>query len=97
MRNGIYTHLKLLRWRKAAPALAGLALESIVEMALRRRLSVGRAWVWNVRHLRSTLAKRRGLQAESVGDRAALERRISGHRRRQIRERIAGWKDRRSG
>ena len=97
MRNGIYTHLKLLRWRKAVPALAGLAVESIVEMAVRRRLSVARAWVWNAGHLRETLAKRRRLQASSVGDRAALERRITGHRRRQIRERIAGWKDRRSG
>ena len=97
MRNGIYTHVKLLRWRKAVPALAGLALESIVEMTARRHLSVGRAWVWNVGNLRSTLATRRRLQEGSIGDRAALERRISAHRRRQVRERIAVWRDERVG
>ena len=96
MRNGIYTHLKILRWRKAAPALVGLGLETIVEMTFRRRPAVGRAWLWNIRHLRSTLAKRRGLRAVSVGDVADLERRISRHRSRQARERLAAWRQERS-
>jgi N-acetylglucosaminyl-diphospho-decaprenol L-rhamnosyltransferase len=92
MRNAIYTHLKNLRWRKAAPALAGLALETIVAMTVQRRPAVGRAWIWNARHLGSTLATRRRAQADSIGDRGALERLISAHRRRQIRERVGTWR-----
>ncbi len=96
MRNGIYTHLKVLRWRKVAPALVGLALETIVEMTVLRRPAVGRAWIWNVRNLRSTLAKRRSLRALSSGNVADLERRITSHRSRQARERLAAWRQARS-
>jgi N-acetylglucosaminyl-diphospho-decaprenol L-rhamnosyltransferase len=89
IKNGLYTHLKLMRWRRAIPFAALLAGKTFAKMVLRRRSGLLDAWRWNWRHLGQTMAARRELRRVAHGDPAALERRIAAHARRQRDERAA--------
>jgi GT2 family glycosyltransferase len=88
-KNGLYTHLKLMRWRRTIPFAALLAGKTCAKMVLRRQPELVAAWHWNWRHLGQTLAARRELLRMRSGDPAALERRIAAHQRRQHAERAA--------
>ncbi|HEU4326341.1 MAG TPA: glycosyltransferase family 2 protein [Roseiflexaceae bacterium] len=86
-KNGLYTHLKLMRWRRVLPFAALLLLKTAAKLALWRDPAILGAWAWNLRHLGHTLAQRRALLARRRIDPADLERRIDAHTRRQKRER----------
>ena len=89
IKNGLYTYLKLMRWRRVIPFAALLAGKTFAKMVLRRQPGMLDAWRWNWRHLGQTLAARRELLRAGHGDPAALERRIAAHERRQRAERAA--------
>lgn len=86
-KNSLYTHLKLMRWRRTLPFAALLLLKTLAKAALRRSPGLLEAWLWNARHLGLTLARRRALLARRQADPAALEALIDTHNRRQRRER----------
>jgi GT2 family glycosyltransferase len=87
IKNGLYTHLKLIRWRRTIPFAALLAGKTLAKLVLRRQPGLLAAWRWNWRRLGQTLAARRELLRAARGDPAALERRIAAHERRQRGER----------
>jgi N-acetylglucosaminyl-diphospho-decaprenol L-rhamnosyltransferase len=87
IKNGLYTHLKLIRWRRTIPVAALLAAKTLAKIVLRRQPGLLAAWRWNWRHLGTTLATRRALLRARRVDSAALERRIAAHVRRQRTER----------
>ena len=87
IKNSLYTHLKLMRWRRVVPFALLLAAKTVVKLIIYRDISLLRAWWWNVRHLPHTLRARRRIQRMRVGEYAALERLIDQHTRRQRRER----------
>ncbi len=86
-KNGLYTHLKLMRWRRVLPFAALLAAKTLAKILLRRQPGLLDAWRWNWRHLGATLAYRRELLRARRIDAATLERRIAAHERRQRSER----------
>jgi GT2 family glycosyltransferase/SAM-dependent methyltransferase len=81
-KNGLYTYLKLMRWRRTLPFAALLAAKTLAKLALRRQPGLLEAWRWNWRRLGETLARRRELRREGRGDPAALERLVQVHTRR---------------
>jgi N-acetylglucosaminyl-diphospho-decaprenol L-rhamnosyltransferase len=87
IKNGLYTYLKLMRWRRTIPFAALLAGKTFAKLVLRRQPGMLAAWRWNWRHLGQTLAARREIRRARRGDPAALERRIAAHERRQRAER----------
>ncbi|MEO7911316.1 MAG: glycosyltransferase family 2 protein [Roseiflexaceae bacterium] len=89
IKNGLYTHLKLMRWRRVIPFAVLLAGKTFAKLVLRRQPELLDAWRWNWRHLGQTLAARRKLLHARRGDPAALERRIAAHVRRQRVEHTA--------
>jgi GT2 family glycosyltransferase len=97
-KNGLYTYLKLMRWRRVVPFAALLAAKTLVKLARWRDPELLRAWGWNVRHLGFTLAQRRELARRRRGSPADLERRIAAHARRgralrQARRRVVYYPD----
>jgi GT2 family glycosyltransferase len=96
LHNGLYTHLKLMRWRRTLPFLGVAATRTAVKFVLLRDASLFRAWSRAFRELPTALAERR----RWLGDRGrseALERLVSDHRRRRRRERIEEWQMGRTG
>lgn len=87
MKNGIYTHLKLLRWRMVVPFLLGSAVKTVAKRVLRGQQGLAEPWRWNWRHLGSTLAQRRALVRQIAP--AKLERLIRQHQREQRSQRAA--------
>jgi GT2 family glycosyltransferase len=87
IKNGLYTYIKLMRWRRALPFAIWLAGKTLAKLVLRRQPQLLAAWRWNWRHLGETLAARRELLRARCGDPAALEQRIAVHTRRQHAER----------
>jgi len=59
MKNGIYTHLKLLRWRMVVPFLLSSAVKTVAKRVLRGQHGLHESWCWNWRHLGVTLSQRR--------------------------------------
>jgi GT2 family glycosyltransferase len=86
-RNGLYTYLKLMRWRAAAPFVVSLAIKTLAKIALRRQPGLLAAWAWNFKRLGLTLARRRALAGRRRGDPAHIERLIAEHTRRGRAER----------
>ena len=86
-KNGLYTYLKLMRWRCVLPFAARQAAKTLAKSVLRRQPGLLEAWRWNWRHLGETLAHRRELRRAHRGDPAALERRVAEHTRRMLRAR----------
>jgi N-acetylglucosaminyl-diphospho-decaprenol L-rhamnosyltransferase len=97
IKNGLYTYLKLMGWGSVARFTVFHAGKTLVKAALLRRPDVFRAWIWNLRHLPTTLERRRRLQTRAEGRRAraALERRVRAASRRQMRQRVEEWRRRR--
>ncbi len=75
--NGLYTHLKLMRWRRVLAYMLRLLIKTML------RPSLYQAWLHNVRGLGLTLATRRHILAQRVIDPARLESMIDVHRRQQ--------------
>lgn len=90
-RNGLYVHLKLLRWRQIARFIARQAAKTAVQLASGqgsgRDGKLLEAWRWNLRHLGETLAQRRELRRRTRTDLRRLEQLIDRHAARQRRER----------
>jgi N-acetylglucosaminyl-diphospho-decaprenol L-rhamnosyltransferase len=91
LHNGLYTHVKLMRWRQTVPFFARSAVRSTVKFALLRDLSLLRAWSRLYRELPELLRERRRW-VEDRGRSRALERLVRGHSRRRRRERIEEWR-----
>jgi GT2 family glycosyltransferase len=87
IKNGLYTYLKLMRWRRAIPFAVLQAVKTLAKLVLHCQPELLAAWQWNWRNLGQTLAVRRELLRARRGDSAALERRIAAHTRRQHAER----------
>ena len=81
-KNGLYTYLKLMRWRRVIPFAALLAAKTLIKLVRWRQPELLAAWSWNVRHLGFTLALRRELVCRRRGSPAELERRIAVHAQR---------------
>jgi GT2 family glycosyltransferase len=90
LHNGLYTHLKLMRWRRALPFLGRSAARTAVKLALLRDRSLIAAWSRTARELPGTLEERRRWMQDRKRSRA-LERLVTTHRRRRRRERIEEW------
>ena len=87
IKNGLYTYLKLMRWRQVVPFAACLVAKTAVKFALNPRRALLDAWVWNARHLRTTRAFHRSLSCLWRADPSGVEQRIAAHARRLRRER----------
>ncbi len=87
IKNGLYTYLKLIRWRRTIPFATLLAGKTLAKLVLRRQPELLAAWRWNWQHLGQTLAARRELLRDQRGKPVALEQRIAAHARRQRAER----------
>jgi GT2 family glycosyltransferase len=90
LHNGLYTHLKLMRWRRALPFLGRSAARTAVKLALLRDRSLIGAWSRTARELPETLEERRRWLRDGKRSRA-LERLVTTHRRRRRRERVEEW------
>jgi hypothetical protein len=88
-KNGLYTYLKLMRWRRVLPFAARLAAISVAKLVLYRSPDPLVGWAWNLGNLRATLAQRRAIARLRRADPAALERLIRAHERRQRAQRRA--------
>jgi GT2 family glycosyltransferase len=97
-KNGLYTYLKLMRWRRVIPFAMLLAAKTLVKFARWRQPDLLAAWAWNIRNLGFTLAQRRELAHSRRGSQADLERRIAVHTQRgralrQARRRVVYYLD----
>ncbi len=81
-KNGLYTYLKLMRWRRIIPFAVLLAAKTLIKLVRWRQPELLAAWSWNIRHLGFTLAQRRELAHRRRGSTADLERRIALHAQR---------------
>jgi GT2 family glycosyltransferase len=89
IKNGLYAHIKLMRWRRVIPFTILLAGKTLAKLVLRRQPELLAAWCWNWRHLGQTLAARRELLRVRRGDLVRLEQQIAAHTRHQRSERSA--------
>jgi GT2 family glycosyltransferase len=96
LHNGLYTHLKLMRWRRTIPFLGIAAMRTAVKLMLLRDPSLLGAWSRAFRKLPAARAERRHWLRDR-GRSRALERLVSDHRRRRRRERIEEWQMGRTG
>lgn len=71
--NGLYTHLKLMRWRRIVMYMFVLLLKTLRQPALYQ------AWLRNLRGLGLTMTMRREILAQRVIDPGYLERLIDVH------------------
>jgi GT2 family glycosyltransferase len=85
-KNGLYVHLKLMRWRYSLTFIARLAVTTLVR-GLRGRPGMAEVWLWNLRQLRQTLATRRAIRATRMIDPARLERLARQHTQAQRKAR----------
>ncbi len=87
IKNGLYTYLKLMRWRVVWRFVVLLAVKTLVKSVRYRELALLAAWGWNIRHLGYTLAQRRELMRKRRGNVVQLERRIAVQNRQLRSER----------
>jgi N-acetylglucosaminyl-diphospho-decaprenol L-rhamnosyltransferase len=90
LHNGVYSHLKLMRWRRAVPFLGRSAARTAVKFALLRDPSLLRVWSRVYRELPTALRERRRWLQDAHRSRA-LERLVTAHTRRRRRERVEEW------
>ena len=90
LHNGLYSHLKLMRWRRAVPFLGRSAARTALKLALLRDASLLRAWSRVYRELPTALRERRRWLQDARRSRA-LERLVTAHTRRRRRERVEEW------
>jgi N-acetylglucosaminyl-diphospho-decaprenol L-rhamnosyltransferase len=86
-RNGLYTYLKLMRWRRVVPFVMLLAVKTVAKAVLHRDRHMLSAWISNMRRLGPTLRARAAFRARITGDAGMLEQRIRTQARRLRRER----------
>ena len=92
LHNGLYTHVKLMRWRRTVPFLARSAARTAVKLALLRDAALLRAWTRLYRELPEARRERRRWLKHR--DRSlALERLVRAHERRRRRERVEEWRE----
>ncbi len=87
IKHGLYTYLKLMRWRVIWRFVVLLAAKTLIKVVRYRELALLMAWGWNIRHMGYTLAQRRELMRKRRGDIAQLERRIAAQNRQLRHER----------
>jgi GT2 family glycosyltransferase len=85
LRNGLYVHLKLMRWRRVATFAVMHAAKTALDLARFRRLSILAAWPWNLRRLPATLRQRRAVAERRAVEPRELERRIAAQTRAKLR------------
>jgi hypothetical protein len=71
-----------MRWRRAAPFVAFLAVKTAVKLVVLRQPGVAAGWAWNLANLRRTLELRQAVARARRADPASLERRIAVQARR---------------
>lgn len=81
IKNGLYTYLKLMRWRTVCGFVVLLAAKTVIKFARYRERALFMAWEWNIRHLGYTFAQRRELMRKRCGDAVRLEQRIAAQNR----------------
>jgi N-acetylglucosaminyl-diphospho-decaprenol L-rhamnosyltransferase len=91
LHNGLYTHIKLMRWRAVAPFVVMSLARTAAKLILLRDRSLLRAWSRLARELRATLAQRRRWTRDARRSRT-LERLVGEQRRRRRRERLEEWR-----
>jgi GT2 family glycosyltransferase len=97
-KNGLYSYIKLMRWRRVIPFAVLLATKTLIKIVCWRQPELLAAWSWNFRRLGFTLAQRRELAHRRRGSPAELERRIAVHAQRgralrQERRRVVYYPD----
>jgi GT2 family glycosyltransferase len=91
LHNGLYTHLKLMRWRRTAPFVARSAARTAVKLALLRDRALLDAWSRIYRELPD--ARRERARWLKNGRRSReLEQLVRRHEQRRRRERLEGWR-----
>jgi GT2 family glycosyltransferase len=94
LHNGLYTHVKLMRWRRTVPFLVRSAARTAMKLALLRDAALLRAWSRLYRELPE--ARRERQRWLKHRDRSvALERLVRAHERRRRRERVEEWRENR--
>jgi N-acetylglucosaminyl-diphospho-decaprenol L-rhamnosyltransferase len=96
LHNALYTHVKLMRWRRAVPFFGRSAARTAVKLALLRDPALLRAWSRLYRELPDVLPERRRWLRDADRSRS-LERLVRGHWRRRRRERLEEWRRGRAG
>lgn len=91
LHNGLYTHVKLMRWRKVAPFVATSLARTALKLALLRDRTLLQAWSRLTRELPAILTQRRKWTRDTRRSRA-LERLVAEHARRRRRERLEEWR-----
>ena len=95
LHNGLYTYVKLMRWRRTLPFVARSAGRTAVKLALLRDRALLGAWSRLYRELPKVRRERaRWLKDERRS--RELEQLVRGHRRRRRRERLEEWRAARS-
>ncbi len=87
IRNGLYTYLKLMRGRQVAVCVVMMAAKTAANLGRAPTRELLEAWTWNLRNLGVTLDRRRLFAARRRCSPGRIERRVSAHRRRQLRAR----------
>jgi N-acetylglucosaminyl-diphospho-decaprenol L-rhamnosyltransferase len=91
LHNGLYTHAKLMRWRRTVPFVARSVARTAVKLALLRDPALLGAWSRLYRELPAARRERRRWLAHPDRSRS-LERLVRGHGRRRRRERVEEWR-----
>jgi GT2 family glycosyltransferase len=82
-KNGLYVHLKLMRWRVIAPFLLRLLAKTLLG-----RPGMAHAWRWNFRNLGATMAARRVWASKRQIDPTYFEALAARHAQAQRRARL---------
>jgi GT2 family glycosyltransferase len=95
LHNGLYTHVKLMRWRRTAPFVVRSAARTAVKLALLRDRALLGAWSRLHRELPEVRRERRRWLKHGARSRE-LERLVRDHERRRRRERVEEWRESRA-
>ena len=82
-KNSLYAYLKLMRWRRVVPFVAGLMVKTLVKVLLGRGKGLWGAWTWNLKHLTQTLTLRHQILSQNTQASDHLERMIDRHNAEQ--------------
>ncbi len=87
IRNGLYTHLKLMPWGRVGRFAVTMVAKTLVALPRAPKRELIGAWTWNLKHLRTTLRLRRRWAEPRRRHAETMGRRVAAHARRQWRER----------
>jgi GT2 family glycosyltransferase len=91
LHNGVYAHLKLMRWRRALPFIGKSVARTLVKLALLRDSALIGTWSRIRAELPAVRAERRRW-LQDAGRSRRLERLVSAHVWRRRRERVEEWR-----